>query len=128
MRMASPAPNIAVVDDDSSLLRAIERLLSTRPWVTRTFQSGQQFLASLTDELPDCLILDLHMPEMNGLELQQMLMSKGIRIPTIVVTSNRDSTMRERCMSAGAVAYLPKPVHRAELFAAIDSAIAAGRN
>jgi FixJ family two-component response regulator len=122
--MANTPPNIAVVDDDSSLLRAIERLLSTRSWVTKTFRSGQQFLASLTDERPDCLILDLHMPEMNGLEVQETLISKGIDIPTIIVTSNMDAAVRERCLTAGAIAYLPKPVHRAELFAAIDAALA----
>jgi FixJ family two-component response regulator len=124
--MAKAARNIAVVDDDSSLLRAIERLLSTRSWVTRTFRSGQQFLSSLADGLPDCLILDLQMPEMNGLEVQQVLISKGFDIPTIIVTSNTDAAVRERCLTAGAIAYLPKPVRRAELFAAIDAALADG--
>jgi FixJ family two-component response regulator len=110
--MENTPRSIAVVDDDTSLLTAIERLLSTRSWVTKTFQSGQQFLASLTDGLPDCLILDLHMPEMNGLEVQQTLISKGIDIPTIIVTSNMDAAVRERCLTAGAIAYLPKPVRR----------------
>ena len=122
--MTNPSRNIAVVDDDLSLLKAIERLLGTRSCVAKTFRSGPQFLASLTDGVPDCLILDLHMPEMNGLELQQKLISKGIQIPTIIVTSNTDAAVRERCLTAGAVAYLPKPVHRAELFAAIDAALA----
>jgi FixJ family two-component response regulator len=73
--------------------------------------------------MPDFLILDLHMPEMNGLEVQQTLASRGIAIPTIIITSNTDEAMRERCMVAGAVAYLPKPVGRAELFTAIDGAL-----
>jgi FixJ family two-component response regulator len=122
--MENTPRSIAVVDDNSSLLTAIERLLSTRSWVTKTFQSGQQFLASLTDGLPDCLILDLHMPEMNGLEVQQMLISKGIDIPTIIVTSNMDAAVRERCLTAGAIAYLPKPVRPVQLFAAIEAALA----
>lgn len=113
---------IAVVDDDSSILKALERLLSTRSLVTKTFRSGGLFLDSLNDELPDCLILDLHMPEMSGLEVQQTLASRGIEIPTIIITSNVDAAMRERCIDAGAVAYLPKPVRRAELFTAIDAA------
>ena len=113
---------IAVVDDDSSFLKAIERLLSTRPWTTRTFASCQQFLASLSGGLPDCLILDLNMPGMSGLELQQTLIDKGLKIPTIIITSHTDTETRDRCLSAGAVAYLPKPVRRTELFAAIDAA------
>lgn len=122
--MENTPRNIAVVDDDSSFLTAIERLLTTRSWVTKTYRSSQQFLASLTDGLPDCLILDLHMPEMNGLQVQKMLISKGIDIPTIIVTANMDAAVRERCLTAGAIAYLPKPVHRAELFAAIEAALA----
>ena len=124
--MTNVSPNIAVVDDDASLLKALERLLSTRSWVTRTFRSGEQFLALLADGLPDCLILDLQMPGMSGLELQQALFDRGIGIPTIIMTSNTDAAMRERCLSAGAVAYLPKPVRRAELFAAIEAAAVEG--
>ena len=117
---------IVVVDDNSSLLRAIARLLSTRPWTTKTFQSAEEFLASLPDGLPDCLIVDLHMPAMSGLELQQTLTSKGIKIPTIIITSNMDAATRQRCMSVGMVAYLPKPIHSAELFAAIDAVSTGG--
>jgi FixJ family two-component response regulator len=116
---------VAVVDDDSSLLRALERLLSTQPWTTKTFQSAKEFIASLPEGLPDCLIADFHMPEMSGLELQQDLNRKGLKIPTIIITSNTDPAVRQRCMAAGAIAYLQKPVHRAELFAIIDAASAA---
>jgi FixJ family two-component response regulator len=112
---------IAVVDDDLPFLTAIERLLSTRSWITRTFESAQKFLDSLADELPDCLILDVQMPGMNGLELQQTLIKRGVKIPTIILTSDTDAATRERCLFAGAVAYLPKPVHRVDLFAAIDA-------
>jgi FixJ family two-component response regulator len=122
--MTNTSRIVAVVDDDSSLLKALERLLSTQPWITKTFQSAKDFLASLPDGPPDCLIADLHMPEMSGLELQQTLTSRGIKIPTIIITSNTDPAARQRCMSAGAVAYLQKPVHRAELFAMIDAASA----
>jgi FixJ family two-component response regulator len=84
--------------------------------------SGREFLAALPDGLPDCLILDLQMPEMTGLELQQHLNSKGIQIPTIVITGLRDTGVRERCASAGAIAFLPKPVEATSLLAAIDNA------
>jgi FixJ family two-component response regulator len=120
--MATTSHFIAVVDDDASILRALERLLNARSRETKTFRSGYQFLESLNDELPDCLILDLHMPEMSGLDVQQALASRGIKIPIIIITANTDAALRERCMSAGAIAYLPKPVRRAELLAAIDAA------
>jgi FixJ family two-component response regulator len=115
-------PFIAIVDDDPSVLKALARLLSTRSFAARTFQSGSQFLASLPDGLPDCLILDLQMPEMTGLEIQRHLARKGIQIPTIIITARNEAGMRERCESAGAIAYLSKPVHDASLFAAIDAA------
>ena len=124
--MANATRIVAVVDDDTSLLRAIERLLDTHSYITRTFRSGEQFLASLADGLPDCLILDLQMPGLSGLQVQEALIDKGIKIPTIIVTSNMDAAIREQCVSAGVVAYLTKPVRGAELIAAIDSASSAG--
>lgn len=126
--MAIVSPFIAIVDDDSSVLKALQRLLSTRSWHSKVFCSGSQFLASLDNELPGCLILDLQMPEISGLEVQKALLSRGIEIPTIIITSNSDAAMRERCISAGAVAYLLKPVHREDLFNAIDAACSRGRN
>ena len=124
VRMARSSRTIAVVDDDASLLKAVERLLGTRSWVTRPFKSAEQFLASLTDGLPDCLVLDLQMPGTSGLELQETLLRKGFKIPTIILTSHKDPAMRDRCLSSGAAAYLSKPVRGAELFAAIEAASA----
>ena len=123
--MAETPPLIAIVDDDPSVLKALARLLRARSFAARTFQSGLQFLASLSEGLPDYLILDLQMPEMTGLEIQQNLLRKGIQIPTIIITAHDQAGMRQRCKSAGAIAYLPKPVHESSLLAAIS---AAGRN
>jgi FixJ family two-component response regulator len=120
--MAKASPLIAIVDDDPSVLKALSRLLSTRHFTTRTFESGPQFIASLADGLPDCLIVDLQMPEMTGLELQQNLKSRDIQIPTIIITAHDEPGIRARCIAAGAVAYLSKPIHDTSLFAAIDSA------
>jgi FixJ family two-component response regulator len=114
---------IAIVDDDPSILRALALLLSSRSLEAKTFQSGRQFLASLADALPSCLILDLQMPEMTGLEVQQDLVRRGLKIPTIIVTAHDDAGMRARCQSAGAIAYLSKPVRDDLLFAAIDGAV-----
>jgi FixJ family two-component response regulator len=95
--MAKAIHRIAVVDDDPSVLKALARLLSTRSFITRTYQSGKQFLDSRAEGSPDCLIVDLQMPEMTGLELQQNLNRRGLRIPTIIITAHDESGMRERC-------------------------------
>jgi FixJ family two-component response regulator len=114
--------NVAIIDDDPAVLRALSRLLRTHAFTVVTFQSGQQFLASLPEPLPDCLILDLQMPGMTGLEIQQDLARKGIRIPTIIITAHDEAGIREQCKSAGAIAYLAKPVPQAALFDAIEAA------
>ena len=76
--MAETSPWISIVDDDPAVLRALSRLLRSRGSQAKTYGSGQEFLAALPDGLPECLIVDLQMPEMNGLELQQHLISNGI--------------------------------------------------
>jgi FixJ family two-component response regulator len=120
--MAKTAGMIAIIDDDASVLKALARLLGTRSFATKTYLSAPQFLAALPQGLPDCLIVDLRMPEMTGLELQHTLTRKGLQIPTIIITAHDEAGMRERCKSAGALAYLPKPVHARELFAVVDAA------
>jgi FixJ family two-component response regulator len=120
--MSNAARVIAVVDDDPSVLRAMARLLGTRSFTARTFLSAKHFLASLSEGRPDCLIADLQMPEMTGLELQQALARKGVRIPTILITAHDETGLRERCNAAGAIAYLAKPVQDTSLFAAIEAA------
>lgn len=113
---------VAIVDDDPGVLKALARLLRTHALSVATFESGQQFLASLPQSRPDCLILDLQMPEMDGLDVQLDLARRGIRIPTIIITAHDEAGIRERCRSAGAIAYLAKPVPQAALFAAIEVA------
>jgi len=120
--MPEPSHWIAIVDDDPSVLKALARLLRTRALYARTFGSAQEFLDALPDGLPDCLIVDLQMPGMTGLELQQHLVKAGIKIPTIVITAHGDVAARERCESAGAIAFLLKPLQDTSLFAAIAAA------
>ena len=110
------------MDDDPFVLRALARLLKTRALCPRTFESAADFLAALSGSLPECLIVDLQMPEMSGLELQQHLSRKGIEIPTIVITGQGDVQARELCECAGAIAFLKKPLQEASLFAAIHAA------
>jgi FixJ family two-component response regulator len=120
--MAEPSDWIAIVDDDPAVLRALARLLGTRSLRAKTYRSAQEFLASVVDPLPICLLLDLQMPDMTGFELQQELVRKGIVIPTIIVTAHDEARMRARCKAAGAVAFLSKPLQDISLFAAIDAA------
>ena len=120
--MAKNFPSIAIVDDDPSVLKALARLLATRSFATRTYLSAPLFIASLPEGMPDCLIADLQMPEMTGLELHQNLTRQGIRIPTIIITAHDEAGMRERCKYAGAIAYLSKPIQDTSLFAAIETA------
>ena len=116
----APSPWVAIVDDDPSVLKALARLLRTRAVEARTYTSAQAFLASLPDGLPECLIVDLQMPEMTGLELQRQLNRAGIRIPTIVITAHDEADMRELCAAAGAETYLLKPLQDTALLAAIN--------
>lgn len=118
--MAEAAPWIAIVDDDPSVLKALTRLLRARGFDARTYASAREFLAALPDWVPKCLILDLQMPEMTGLELLHHLTRQGTRIPTIVITAHGDIRMRQRCEAAGVVAFLSKPLQESSLFAAID--------
>src|ERR1700722_14096179 len=115
---------IAVVDDDPAVLKALSRLLRSHAFHARTYGSGQDFLAALPDGLPECLIVDLQMPEMNGLELQQHLLRNGMKIPTILITAHADVALRDNgCL----VASLRKPLQEQALFAAIDRAIGGPR-
>src|SRR5438876_10446816 len=126
--MVEASPWIAIVDDDPAVLKALSRLLRTHSFHARTFVSGQELLAALPTGLPECLIVDLQMPEMNGLELQQHLVSNGIRIPTILITAHADGEMHELSDEGTLVASLRKPLQEDALFSAIDRAIGSSRN
>ena len=125
--MAETSPWIAIVDDDAAVLRALSRLLRSRAFRVNTYGSGQEFLGALPDGLPECLIVDLQMPDMTGLELQRHLTRGGLRIPTIVITAHNEAGARERCESAGASAFLSKPLQDTSLFAAIESAMGSAK-
>jgi len=120
--MSPPTAQIAIVDDDASVRKALMRLLQASSYTVKTFGSASEFLASLNQRVPDCLIVDLQMPSTNGLELQISLARAGIVIPTIVITAHDEPGSRERCSTAGAAAYLLKPVRKKELIATIKAA------
>ena len=112
---------IAVVDDDAAIRKALRRLLLSADMDVATFDSGQAFLDSLANQSPDCLILDLHMPGISGLELLQGLSRIDVVVPTIVITAYDERAME--CLAAGAQVYLRKPVDDRVLLSAIESAI-----
>ena len=111
---------VALVDDDASVRKALARVLTASSIDIETFASAHDFLASLNTKHPDCLLLDLHMPEFNGIELQQYLAKMKISMPTIVITAHNEPGLRERCKLAGAAAFLLKPLDRSALVNAIN--------
>ena len=120
--MKKSLPSIAVVDDDPAVLKGLTRLLRTYSFDASAYGSAREFLAALPGRPPECLILDLQMPEMSGLDLLDHFKHNGIRIPTIVVTGRADERLRALCEASGIVAFLAKPVQEVALLAAIDAA------
>lgn len=120
--MATHLTHVAVVDDDASVRKALARLLSASSFEAMTYGSAREFLKSLKVRRPDCLILDHHMPELTGFDLQRHLIRAGINIPTIFVTGYNEPGLRDRCQSAGAVAFLLKPLKGAILIETIQAA------
>jgi FixJ family two-component response regulator len=121
--MTKSSPRVALVDDDASVRKALARFLSASSFDITTFASAHEFLKSLDAEQPECLVVDLHMPEITGLELQRHLARAGIKIPTIVITAYNEPGLRERCQSAGAAAFMIKPLDGKTLIGEINTAI-----
>jgi FixJ family two-component response regulator len=113
---------VAIVDDDASMREALARLLRVHGINSRNYPSARAFLEALPSHMPDCLVVDVNMPDMTGIELQCELLNCGIRIPTIVITATDDKGIAASAASLGAAAFFVKPVLRDALMAAIDSA------
>jgi FixJ family two-component response regulator len=113
---------IAVVDDEEPVRKALMRLMRSAGLNVETFASGAEFLKSLETRLPDCVVLDLHMPHMNGFDVQAHLARKYAALPVIIVTGHDLPNARECSMAGGASAFLRKPVHDRTLFGAISAA------
>src|SRR3954471_20003895 len=121
------APFVAIVDDEDPIRRALERLLRASGLHAQGFATGGDFLAGLGEHRPDCLILDLHMPGMSGLELLRQLQAMEVRLPVVVITAFDDPGSRARCIDAGAAAYLRKPLDQRVLLDAIALAVDGAR-
>lgn len=121
---------VYIVDDDPDVCRAVGRLVRGAGYEVREFNSAREFLVAHEPEPPGCLLLDLSMPDVDGLQLQQSLVASGCLRPIVFLTANGDVHNTVRAMKAGAVNFLTKPVDRDELVAALAEACerdAAGR-
>jgi two-component system, LuxR family, response regulator FixJ len=124
MNVSAPTPTVFVVDDEPAIRTSLQWLIETLAVPVRTFPSAASFLAAYQDALPGCLILDLRMPDMNGLELQQELIRRGFDIPVIVLTGYGDIPSAVRALKNGAMEFLEKPVDDEALLELIRRALA----
>ncbi len=116
-------PIVFVVDDDESVLRSLERLLRSVGLNTETFLSADDFLNREPPDIPSCLILDVRMPGISGLDLQEELSSKGFNMPIIIITGHGTIPMSVRAMKAGAIDFIQKPFNDQELLDTIHHAL-----
>lgn len=114
---------VFVVDDDSSIREAISSLLGLSGLRVETFATAQEFLRSNRPDLPGCVVLDVELPGLSGLDLQRELAAHGVRLPIIFITGYGDISMSVRAMKAGALEFLTKPFHDQDLLDAIQQAL-----
>lgn len=114
---------IAIVDDDASVQRGLQRLIRSAGWKVETFASAQEFLARSRTELPNCVLLDLQLPGLSGLDLQKRMAEVGLEIPIVFLTGHGNIPVSVQAMKAGAVQFLTKPVDEQELLQAIEEAV-----
>jgi FixJ family two-component response regulator len=114
---------VHIVDDDESLRHALDSLFRSVGLVTKTYGSAREFLEAKRDDGPGCLVLDVRLPGISGLEFQEQLASHGIFLPTVLITGHGDIPMSVRAMKAGAVDFLPKPFRDQDMLDAVTSAI-----
>ena len=116
---------VFLVDDDASVRRALARLIKAAGYQLQTFASAREFLDSnLHNDGPACLVLDIRMPGLSGMDLQRELQTANTTLPIIFITGYGDIPMSVKAMKEGAVDFLPKPVRDADLFRAIEQALA----
>jgi FixJ family two-component response regulator len=113
------------VDDDPYVRRGLERLFRSAGLSVETFASGAEFLQSVDDHEPDCVVVDLHMPNMDGFEVQAQLLLTHPDVPVIIITGHDTPESRSRALSGGAKSYLCKPVDDETLLKSINDAMAA---
>jgi two-component system response regulator FixJ len=119
----SASPTVYVVDDDDGMRRALDALLSTVGFTTAVFSRPTEFLANFKVDLPGCLVLDIRMPDMSGLELQQHLNRMGSMLPIIFMTGHGDVPMAVQAMKEGAFEFIQKPFRDQDLLDRVNHAL-----
>lgn len=122
-RQGVTQPLVAVVDDDESVRESLPDLLRQLGFAAKAFGSAEEFVSFKDMSRTQCLLLDVCMPGMSGPELQQVLVSHGVRVPIIFITARADASVREMLMQRGAAACLFKPFTEVQLRAALDAAL-----
>jgi FixJ family two-component response regulator len=112
---------VAIVDDEEPVRKALKRLLRASGLETETYASGKDFLAASAVHPPSCVVLDLHMPGMSGLQVLHELRLAKADVPAVVITAYDEPASREQCLAAGAAAYLRKPLDERLLLNAISA-------
>lgn len=121
--MSATGGTVFLVDDEPGMLKALTRLLEAEGFTVRAFSSAKTFLESYPAEALGCVVLDVAMPELDGLELQQRLTQSGVLLPIVFLTGHGDIPMSVRAVKAGALDFLTKPVKDADLLRAVRAAL-----
>ena len=117
--------HVAILDDDHSVRTAIGRVLRMSEMTVDSCGTSLELFDAMAEKSPDCLVLDLQMPGMNGFDVMKYLNRRGVRVPTVIISAQDEPGFRESCLVAGANAYLRKPLDADELLKTIDEAVAA---
>lgn len=125
--MRAPPATVYLVDDEPSVLRAVGRLLRSAGLEVRAFESPSEFMDLHNPDAPGCVVLDVSMPQLDGLELQRSLSERGSSLPIVFLTGRGDIPASVRAMKQGAVDFLTKPVDGQQLIAAVNAGIARSR-
>lgn len=123
--MTARPTHVAILDDDQSVRTAIGRVLRMSEMTVAACGTSLELFDAMAEKNPDCLVLDLQMPGMNGFDVMKYLGRRGMRVPTIIISAQDEPGFRETCLVAGATAYLRKPLDADELLKTIDDAVAA---
>jgi FixJ family two-component response regulator len=118
---------VLVVDDDPSTLKSVERLLRVRGFDAELFESGEELLARADLQTALCLLLDMHLPGLSGMQVRQSIAGSEATLPVIFMTANDSDALRNAALGAGCVAYLSKPFSSQMLASAVDAAVALRR-
>jgi two-component system, LuxR family, response regulator FixJ len=121
--MNTPQGTVLIVDDDSSMRSALTRLCQSAGLRVKAYSTAREFLEAGVTDSPSCLVLDVRMPGLSGLDLQSELAARSIRTPVVFITGHGDIPMSVRAMKAGAVDFLTKPFHNQDLLGVIQNAL-----